>query len=362
MPALSLLTLLPLLTQPGGGPVPVRPPDKAEIRCLGAFGSPEGLWKQGRKLSDYHINAVFVSHSQLSADLIRRCRREGAEVYAEFGIFMGPETATKYPELWPINDKGERQQPDEWYLGLCPNVKWFRDEKIELIRKLAADYEIDGLWLDFIRYPGHWEVHQPRLEQGCFNTACLEAFREQSRLTLPGGDIAAKAGFILRDHKPEWTRFKCDTILSFCRDARRALKAERADALLGAFVVPWMESDYNDAIHDIIAQDFERLAEVVDVFSPMSYHAMCGWDVDWIGRFSEYLTAKTKRDVWPIVQATEREPRYGDAPVDADGFRRALTEGLSGGSTGVLMFSLQDCTDDNGKLKVIEDAYAEYAR
>ena len=158
---------------------------------------------------------------------------------------------------------------------------------------------------------------------------------------------------ILANHTDAWVRFKCATIRDFCRDVRQILKQEDADALLGAFVVPWTEGDYDDAIHEIIAQDFEMLAEVLDVFSPMSYHAMCGWPVEWVGRFNEYLTARTGKDVWPIVQATEREERYGDAPVDPDEFRRALTQGLSGGATGVLMFTVGDCTAENGKLEVM---------
>ncbi len=357
-----LLALPALLGQEGEGKVEIRPPDKTAIRCLGMFGSPEHLWKIGASLSDYHINAVFIGHGELSDEMIRRCRRQGAKVYAEFGVFAGAATAEKYPELWPINERGERHEKDEWYLGLCPNVEWYRDQKIELVRQLAREHDIDGLWLDFIRYPGHWEVHEPRLEQACFNEPCLEAFQQATGVRLPGGDISAKADFILREHKDEWTRFKCQVILEFCRDARRALKQERPEALLGMFAVPWTEDRYDDAIHQIIAQDFERLAEVVDVFSPMSYHAMCGWPVEWVGEFNGYLTDKTGRDVWPIVQATERAERYGDAPVDAEEFRKALVQGLSGGSTGVLMFRIVDCTEENGKLPALRDVYGEYAR
>jgi len=362
-PLTAMTLILPALpAQPGGDEVQVRPPDADAIRCLGVFGSPEPLWKAGARLSDYHITAVFIGHGSLSDDLIRRCHREGAKVYAEFGVFAGAGAAERYPELWPINEKGERHEKDEWYLGLCPHVEWYRNEKIELVRKLAREYDIDGLWLDFIRYPGHWEVHQPRLEQACFSEPCLAAFEQATRIRLPAGDAATKARFILGEHADEWTRFKCQTILDFCRDAREALKQERPDALLGMFCVPWTEQNYDDAIHEIIAQDFELLAEAVDVFSPMSYHAMCGWPVEWVGRFNEYLGAKTGREVWPIVQATEREERYGDSPVDAEGFRKALTQGLSGGSTGVLMFRIVDCTDESGKLRVLQEVYGEYAR
>jgi hypothetical protein len=360
--SLAAMAAVTAFCQEGEGAMQVRPPDPSRIRCSGIFGSPDDLWKKGATLADYHINTVFVSHAELTDELIRRCHREGAKVYAEFGVFAGAATAEKYPELWPINEKGEPQARDDWYLGLCPNVEWYRDEKVKLIGECATKYDIDGLWLDFIRFPGHWEVHQPRLEQGCFNEACLEAFTQATGTALPGGDAARKAQFILSEHADDWTRFKREAVRDFCRDARRALKAARPNALLGAFVVPWTEGNYDDAIHRVIAQDFALLAPELDVFSPMSYHAMCGWPIEWVGQFNEYLTRKTGRDVWPIVQATEREGRYGDAPVDADAFRKALTQGLSGGATGVLMFRLADCTEDNGKLAVIRDVYGEFAR
>ena len=359
MHALAALALLTpnLYAQEGGAEVSVRPPDRAAVECYGIFGEPELIWKRGERLADYGINAVFVGHGSLTSELVRRCHREGAKVYAEFGVFQGASLAEEYPELWPVNEKGRRQERDEWYLGLCPHVDWYRDQKLDLIREVAREHEIDGLWLDFIRYPGHWEVHEPRLEQGCFNEPCLEAFTEATGIELPAGGLSRKAEAILADHAEEWTEFKCETIARFCRDARAALKAERPEALLGAFVVPWSEENYDDAIQRIIAQDFDRLARVLDVFSPMSYHAMCGWPVEWVGRLNEYLTETTGKDVWPIVQATEREAHYEDAPVDAEAFREALTQGLSGGATGVLMFRIVDCTEENGKLEAIREVY-----
>ena len=63
----------------GVGPVTAEPKPP---KCLGVFGSPELIWDRGEKLSDYHINAVFVGHDALKPELIQRCRQEGAKVYA----------------------------------------------------------------------------------------------------------------------------------------------------------------------------------------------------------------------------------------------------------------------------------------
>src|SRR5205085_2201760 len=84
---------------------------------------------------------VFVGHGALSDALIARCHREGARVYAEFGVFQGKKVAEARPELWPIGADGKRLAPEEWYLGLCPNQPAYREEKLaelgELARKCA---------------------------------------------------------------------------------------------------------------------------------------------------------------------------------------------------------------------------------
>ncbi|MBC7288625.1 MAG: hypothetical protein H5T86_11420 [Armatimonadetes bacterium] len=325
----------------------------AGIKCLGAFGSPEHIWKLGKKLSDFHINAVFLGHGALNPEVIERCRQEGARVFAELGIFVGKQVAQEHPELWPINADGKPLEPDEWYLGLCPNVDWWWENRLEEIEKIARENEIDGLWLDFIRYPCHWEVPEPRIEQACFCEESIRDFERMTGIAVPAGETAERAKWILANHEEEWTEFKCRTIAEFCRQARERLHKHRPNALLGMFSVPWTQDNYDDAIHKIIAQDFTMLARHIDVFSPMSYHAMCGWTVTWIGEYNRYLVQKTQRDVWPIVQAID-SPR----PVSIEEFEQALRAGLSNGATGVMMFRLADCTPENGKLSAVQRVYA----
>ncbi len=326
------------------------------VKCLGVFGSPEPIWKLGKTLRDFHINAVFVGHGALKPELIERCHREGARVFAELGIFVGKAIAEKHPELWPINAQGKRMEPDEWYLGLCPNVDWWWENRLDEIEKIAREFDIDGLWLDFIRYPCHWEVPKPRIEQACFCDESIRDFERMMGIRVPAGDTAQRARWILTNHEREWTEFKCRTIAEFCRQARERLHKHRPNALLGMFSVPWREDNYDDAIHKIIAQDFVMLAKYIDVFSPMSYHVMCGWPVTWVGEYNKYLVEKTGRDVWPIVQAIDK-PK----PLSAAEFEQALRQGLSNGATGVLMFRLADCTPENGKLDVVRRVYAEAA-
>src|SRR5262249_28273811 len=136
--------------------------------CRGVFGSPQPLWDRGMTLREAGIDAVFVGHGALTDALVARCHQEGARVYAEFGIFQGKKVAEARPELWPIGADGKRLEPEEWYLGLCPNQEAYRQEKLAELREMARKFPVDGVWLDFIRFPCHWEVRAPRLQQSCF--------------------------------------------------------------------------------------------------------------------------------------------------------------------------------------------------
>lgn len=97
------------------------------------------------------------------------------------------------------------------------------------------------------------------------------------------------------------------------------------------------------AIYKVIGQDIEKLSGIVDVFSPMTYHLICGRDTAWITSVVQWTKSKTDRDVWPVVQSIN-EP----SELSAEEYERALTAGLSGGSTGIITFTT-GATLENGK-------------
>ena len=93
----------------------------------------------------------------------------------------------------------------------------------------------------------------------------------------------------------------------------------RPGAILGLFGVPWRLSDRGGAILTIIGQDYRALGEHVDVFSPMVYHRMCGYPVEWIGDVVVEVHDLTGKPVWPIIQSVD-EP----SPLSAVEYGRAL--------------------------------------
>lgn len=321
----------------------------------GVFGLPVGnaafQGKSYDEISGYlkslNINAVIGV--PLDAELIDALHRQNIKVYAEVGIFAGEEYWIKNPDSRPVNSRGQPIARQDWYCGLCPTQEWLRKEKLQAIREIAKNFDVDGIWLDFIRYPCHWEVISPVLEETCFCPTCIEKFRADTGISLPPDLIATqdKAAFILSAHSRQWYAWRCEQITGFVREAKEALAEENPGLELGLFAVPWKEGELNNAIINIIAQDIRALSSYVDIFSPMAYHKMCGRDIDWISDISRYMRDKTAKKVVPILQA-------GDVPKEA--LAQAITKALSDNSSGVVIFDMNAIINDK-KEEIIKNAF-----
>jgi hypothetical protein len=93
--------------------------------------------------------------------------------------------------------------------------------------------------------------------------------------------------------------------------------------------------------------------------SPMLYHRRMGRSTGWVGESVEWLSRTVNLSagkpplIWPIVEA------YND-PGDASAaeFREALTQGRSGGATGVMMFTIGAVAKDPAQMRVLKELYS----
>jgi len=323
--------------------------------ALGVFGPPYPLWARDFALNDLGVDGVWVSHSLISDELIRRCREEGAKVYAEMGIMSGasPADYRAHPEVQPIGTNGRPLPEVPGYTAFaCPLARWWRERRLAQTERLLGEHELDGLWLDFIRYPGRWERSQPTLDQGCFCDESLTQFEEFADLTIPGHATAQRAAWILDEALDPWAAWKCSVVAEFVGQIKALMQEVKPQVVLGMFSVPWGPEDFDNAIQRVIGQDFARLAQHIDVFSPMLYHTMCGRPVEWIAEHTRYLAQVTTKPVIPIVQAID-EPTL----MPRGEFRRALWQGLAEPSAGMMMFRLEDVVGDEEKFAALQEIY-----
>jgi uncharacterized lipoprotein YddW (UPF0748 family) len=232
----------------------------------------------------------------------------------------------------------ERDGP---YWPVNPATEGVRLDRLGALEQLLTEHAIDGVWLDFIRWPCHWEVHRPSLAQTSFDLETLLRFQYETGIELPLNDPQTARQSVLNHHVDAWRTWRCAKISAWVRQARDLLDRVRPGALLGLFGVPWRLVDYDGAILKVIGQDYQNLGQYVDVFSPMVYHVMCGFEPEWIGSVTEEVRALSGKPVWPIIQSVD-EP----SPLSAEEYGRALDIALDNPcSEGVLVFTLEGALD-----------------
>ena len=286
------------------------------------------------------INTVFIGHQNLEKTWLDKFHQRKIDVCAEIGLFSGEEMWKKYPDSQPIDRMGSLMRKIDWYDGVCPNHPEVRKEKMQLIKAIISNFEIDGICLDFIRYPCHWEVPRPELTEYCFCQNCLRKFRKEK-----SGESRGK----------KWIKWKCDQITDFVAGARDLIAQSGKKVKLSMFSVPWREKDFDKAITKIIGQDFQFLARYIDIFSPMAYHKMCGQTTKWIREIVAYMDEVTGKPVLPIIQ-TEDKPEK----ISMEEFSQEINEAIKKPSQGVIVFFLEDLLKDKNKERILGEFFRDY--
>jgi hypothetical protein len=258
-------------------------------------------------------------------------------VYAEFGCFVGKRWWQRVPESRPVTAEGRLLLPEDGYYGVNPSVPAVREAQLQALEALLTAHAIDGVWLDFIRWPCHWESPTPELPRSSFDAGTVARFCGDTGTRIEVGAPEEMAEAILGAHEPAWTAWRCDQVTSWVAAARGVVERVRPGALVGLFGVPWRLSDYDGAIRKVIGQDYHALGAHVDVFSPMVYHRMCGHAPAWAGAVTAHVRERSGKRVWPIVQSVDQPDR-----LSAQEYAAVLDVALGHpAADGVLVFTMQ---------------------
>ena len=330
----------------------------------GINGSPQYIWDKGLSLEECGINAIFIGQKTFSPELVARARREGAKVYAELPMLRGKNYVEDHPEAWPLNQKGEKAPPADWYLGACPTEKKFRTRRMKQVRALLHNFDVDGLWLDYLQGHALWESEAPILPETCFCENYLSVFQTSSGLELPSGNLADRAAFVLANYRKEWRDWRCSVLTAWAMDVRMIIEQERPGALLGIYLPPLREDEFDNALRNNFAVDLNQFAMVADVLSPLVYHRIAHRPASWVGDYVAWLNKRLKSGnrgmavrVWNVIQADDRT-----GIVSPEEFEQVLRLGVSGDAEGVFMFTIRGVIENPAKLEVMKRVYREWSK
>jgi len=328
------------------------------VEIKGIYGNPKALWDKGLTLNELGVNSIFVHSGSINQKMFDKVKSEGVKVFAEFATLNGKNYVDIHPEAWAINEKGDKVEAASWFMGVCPTEPGFRRYRHAQLRELLQNFDLDGVWMDYVHWHAQFEDPEPILPETCFCEHCLESFSNSTGLDIPGKNTAESANWILHNHEKSWRDWRCKVIFDWTVELKQIVKEIRPNALLGLYHCPWNDQDFDGARRKILGLDYDLLKETVDVFSPMVYHARMGRKPEWVQENIEWFSHQLAIDnnsypkVWPIVQAHDDPDK-----ITAIEFETVLKGGLSGKSSGVMMFTTNDIAKSPEKTEVLKKIY-----
>jgi uncharacterized lipoprotein YddW (UPF0748 family) len=165
-------------------------------------------------------------------------------------------------------------------------------------------------------------------------------------------DTSEKASWIIENHLPEWTEWKCQVITSTVKALSEAAKKIKPGLKINVHTVPWREDDFGGAIKIIAGQDLAKIANYTDYLSPMCYHHMVMRNTSWIQSVVKDVYRLTHSQVIPSIQVKKA---YIDKTLTLSDFRDSLVEALKPPSKGVVFWSWESLAKSTEKKELIKE-------
>lgn len=288
-------------------------------------------------------------------------QKHGIELHAWIWTTNRTEMSLRnaHPEWYQVNAQGEscldiNLYNREHYRWLCPS----RDEAIEYLKDRVDELaEIDGLagiHLDFIRYPDAilpYGLHESRgvvqdkvypLWDFCYCDVCREEFMEQT------GRDPMDIENPTEDR--EWMQYRWDALVNMASEIASQIKSHGKIASAAVFASP-------EESRKLVRQDWTGFRNM-DILFPMIYHKFYDWE-------DEMIEVATREGV------EELEERGSDAVlcsglfvghVPKERIGEMFDYAVSGGSTGICLFSIEGIDRTEGYWEALEEAIADFKK
>jgi len=294
--------------------------NRAEIERLVATAAAydfDALFVQVRRAGDaYYVSAREPYSRKLEgqpagfdplAETVRLGRLFGIEVHAWLNVnyvWPGPDlpaapthVARRHPEWISVGRDGRRMtgysrrdlgraDAEGWYVD--PAEKAFADYFAAVAAEVAANYDVDGVHLDFVRYPnyrfGYGEKARRRYmeERGAPDPQLLGFHKLDDGIFRPalGAEGLADRWYDLR--QLEWLDWRADQVTRIVAATGKAVAAAKPGVTYSAAV--WANPEH---AYRYVGQDWVRWYEdgLVDVIIPMTYWG----DADKLGALASRL-------------------------------------------------------------------------
>jgi uncharacterized lipoprotein YddW (UPF0748 family) len=229
--------------------------------------------------------------------------------------------ATGTRRLRLIMEAGRREGDVEGYY-LSPSIPAVADHLEAVVRELVRSYPIDGLQLDFIRYPG------PKFD---YSRAALEGLRR----TGGGGDLLGGP----ERRRVEWDAYRRQVLTALATRLSDAARVERPGLVISAAVTP----DEAQAVNNKF-QDWPRwlASGVLSALCPMTYTPDSRLFQEQIEQAR--VLAKAGQSLWAGIGAYR---------LDLAGIAEKVAVAREAGANGIVLFSHESF--EPGEMRRLRD-------
>lgn len=161
---------------------------------------------------------------------------------------------------WFWRDARGRREPPGWYANLNPCLPSVRQYLVSVMREIVAGYPIDGLHLDYIRFPNEWHdgyALGAKVPDYPRDPQTLYLFRRET------GQTPARAPNV-------WNQWRIDKITRIVADVRSMIRTVKPPVQLSAAVGARPAESKRRHFQDVRAWLSMGL---LDVVYPMNYEA-----------------------------------------------------------------------------------------
>jgi len=251
------------------------------------------------------------------------------------------------PELYAFNGLGEsawdKPAYADYYKFLCPSREEVYLFLEELYGQIADLEEVDGIHLDYIRFPdvilarGLWDKYGLVMDREypqydyCYCDHCVEEFQEQSGIDIRSVEDPAEV--------EEWKQYRYDLITEIVERLNK--RVHESGKIITAAVFPGP----NSVAKKIVRQEWDKWN--LDAFFPMNYNDFYLEDTDWVGQVTrEGVTAlNNSKPLYsglficpkPEIKSQQVDPEnHGLLPEELED---AIRESMENGAAGICLFT-----------------------
>jgi len=272
-------------------------------------------------------------------------------------------------EWYAVNGLGESAYDKpayvDYYQFLCPSHEEVYLFLETMYGKVADVPEVDGIHLDYIRFPdvilaeGLWEKYglvmdreYPQFDY-CYCDLCVGNFKKISGIDIKAVEDPSRI--------EEWKQFRYDLITNLVN--RLAENVHSKGKLINAAVFPGP----NSVAKKIVRQEWDKWN--LDAFYPMNYNDFYLKGTDWIGEVCrEAVTAlENKKPVYSGLFICPNPERKTDEPdpenhgLTPEELEPAIRASIENGAAGICLFTPRRMTEAHWKAfdKAIRTDYSK---